>query len=189
MKLLIKGDFIMKYFVQKGFTATFQDKENCKLLYVSKTDDDFIKTPYATHMHEDCLEILFIRHGVGIHTIAGKRYEIKKGDILIHNSKVLHNHDINFDSKMSVYSCAVSNVKIEGLSENSLIPDNTNPILQSGIFRKDIEILFSIMYSQINSQNKGYQEIGNHLACSLISMIVNQITPIKNMKIARNILQ
>jgi quercetin dioxygenase-like cupin family protein len=74
-------------------------------------------------MHENYLEILFVRQGSGIHTIAGKQYKIKKGDILIHNRKVLHDHYINSDTEISIYSCAISNVKIKGLMENSLIPD------------------------------------------------------------------
>ena len=56
---------------------------NPKLLYVSKAETKDTKLPRVMHVHENRLEILFIRDGRGIHTIGGKKYHTKKGDILI----------------------------------------------------------------------------------------------------------
>ena len=90
----------MQCFVKKKFTSTFQDKKTPKLLYVCKADADLTKLPCVMHMHEDRLEILYIRHGRGIHTIGGKQYHTQKGDILIYNSGTLHDERTNPDAEM-----------------------------------------------------------------------------------------
>ena len=165
----------MQCFVKKKFTSTFQNEKTPKLLYVCKADADLTKLPCVMHMHEDRLEILYIRHGRGIHTIGGKQYHTKKGDILIYNSGTLHDERTNPDAEMSVYSCAVSKLKLEGLRENCLLPDDANPVLKSGTSSENVENIFKIMHSQIYSQNNGAEEIGHHLLQSLISIILNQL--------------
>ena len=165
----------MQCFVKKNFTSTFQNEKTPKLLYVCKADADLTKLPCVMHMHEDRLEILYIRHGRGIHTIRGKQYHTKKGDILIYNSGTLHDERTNPDAEMSVYSCAVSNLKLEGLRENCLLPDDANPVLKSGTSSEDVENIFKIMHSQIYSQNNASEEISNYLLWSLISIILNQL--------------
>ena len=165
----------MQCFVKKNFIPTFQGRKTPELLYVCKADEDLTKLPCVMHMHEDRVEILFIREGRGIHTIGGKQFNTKKGDILIYNSGTLHDERTNPNFEMSVYSCAVGNLKIDGLRENCLISDGENPVLQTGTYREEIENIFSMMYSQIYSQSSGSEEIANYLACSLISIMLNQL--------------
>jgi len=172
----------MQCFVNKDFTPTFQGTKIPKLLYVCKADADLTKLPCVMHKHDDRLEILFIRNGKGIHNIGGKQYYTKKGDILIYNSGVLHDERTNPDTEMSVYSCAVSNLKIDNLRENCLLPDDAIPVLHSGAFRQEVENIFKMMHSQIYFQKPGAEEIGAHLLCTLIAMILNQIDKPKSQK-------
>lgn len=134
------------------------------------------------HMHEDRLEILFIKQGNGIHTIGGKRYHAQKGDILIYNSGVLHDERTTLESEMSVYSCAISNLKLEGLRENCLISDCEKPVLHSGEHNLYIENLFQMMYSQIYFERNGAEEISHNLLYALITIILNQIDRDNNCK-------
>ena len=160
----------------KGNTASFfQYEKHPELLYVTKADAELTKMPCIMHMPEDHLEILFIREGKGIHTIGGKRYHTKKGDILIYNSRVLHDERTTLDAQMSVYCCAISNLKIEGSRENCLLPDGVSPVLHSGVFFEDIESIFRIMHSQLYSQNIGAENISQHMLYSLIYLILNQL--------------
>jgi AraC-like DNA-binding protein/mannose-6-phosphate isomerase-like protein (cupin superfamily) len=162
-------------FVKRNFTRTFETDKLPKLLYACKAEVDLTKLPCVMQMHEDRLEILFIRHGRGIHTIDGRQYQTQEGDILIFNSGVIHDERANPQTGMSVYNCAVTNLKLEGMRENCLIIDGANPVLRSGALRKDIESLFSMIYSQLYSQNGGAEEISNHLLCSLITIILKQV--------------
>ena len=172
----------MQCFVNKGFISAFQDGEMPKLLYVCKADADLTKLPCVMQKHEDRLEILYIREGRGVHTVGGKRYYTKKGDILIFNSGILHDERANPDSEMSVYNCAVANLKLNGLRENCLLSDEAIPVLHSGALGQEIESIFKMMHSQIYSQKVGAEEIGNYLLCALISVILNQIDKPKSQK-------
>ena len=161
--------------VKENTTSVFQYEKTPKLLYITKNDEDITKMPCAMHMHEDHLEIVFITEGKGIHTIGGKQYQTKRGDIVIYNSRVLHDERPSLDSKKSLYCCAVTNLKLEGLKENCLLPEDANPILHSGDFAEDIESIFRIMQSQLYSQNTDAENICHNMLNSLISIILNQL--------------
>lgn len=166
---------MVQRFVKKTFTPTFEDGQYPKLLYVCKADTDLTKLPCVMHKHDDRLEILYIREGRGVHTIGGRKYHTQKGDILIYNSDVIHDERTSQEVKMSVYSCAASNIKLEGLRENCLLPDDATPVLRSSYFSQDIENIFRMMHGQVDSDNPGAEEIGHHLLSSLIIMILKQV--------------
>lgn len=166
---------MVQCYVKKKFKTTFQADKMPKLLYVCKAEADQTKLPCVMHMHKDRLEILFIREGKGIHTIDGRQYNTKKGDILIYNSGVIHDECTNPDSEMSVFNCAVSNLELEGLKENCLLSEDALPILHSGSYAQDIENLFNMMHCQIYNGNIGAEEISNYLLLSIISIILKQI--------------
>ncbi len=161
--------------IKENISSAFQYEKTPKVLYITKNDAHLTKMPCAMHMHEEHLEIVFITDGKGIHTIGGKQYETKKGDIVIYNSRVLHDERASLDSKKSLYCCAVTNLKLEGLRENCLLPDGANPVLHSGDFAEDIESIFRIMQSQLYSQNIGAESICHNMLNSLISIILNQL--------------
>jgi len=165
----------MQCFVKKEITHTFEVGSLPTLRYVCKAEADLTKLPCVMHMHEDRLEILFIKHGNGIHTIGGRQYHTKEGDILIYNSHVIHDERANPGTGMSVYSCAVSNLKLKGMRDNCLIIDGANPVLPSGIFRQDIEDIFRMMYSQVYFQYAGAEETCHYLLSSLLNIILKQV--------------
>lgn len=165
----------MQCFVKKDYVPTFENEKIPKLLYVCKAEENLTKLPCVMHMHEDCLEILYIKEGKGIHTIGGRQYHTQKGDILIFNSGVLHDERTNPEAGMSVYNCAATNIKFDGLRENCLIGDKEKPVLHSGKFSEDIENLFKMMHSQVVSDEKGSEGICHYLLLALIKIIRNQI--------------
>jgi AraC-like DNA-binding protein/mannose-6-phosphate isomerase-like protein (cupin superfamily) len=166
---------MVQSFVKKEFTPTFEKGNTPQLLYVCKAEADHTKLPCVMHVHHDRLEILYIRHGRGIHTIGGRQYHTKQGDILIYNSGVIHDERTNPEAEMSVYSCGVNNVKLEGMPENCLLPEGSSPVLRSGSFSQDIEHLFRMMYNQICSGNPGAEEVSYHLLQTLLIMLLKQI--------------
>ncbi|MED1468537.1 AraC family transcriptional regulator [Bacillus salipaludis] len=166
---------MVQSFVKKEFAPTFENGKLPKLLYVCKAEADNTKLPCIMHVHHDRLEILYIRDGRGIHTIGGRQYHTKQGDILIYNSGMIHDERTNPEAEMSVYSCGVGNLKLEGLRENCLIPDGSSPVLRSGAFSQDIEDLFRMMYTQICSRNTGAEEISHHLMHTLLIMVLKQM--------------
>jgi YesN/AraC family two-component response regulator len=128
--------------------------------------------PRVLHMHEDIMEIVFIKEGSGFHLIGEKQYSVCEGDILIYNSNVLHDEYTNQDQNMSVYCCGISNLHIEGLPANHLVSQNQSYVLSSGEKREEIENLLQIMFSQVQKGEDGYEETCHYLLCALISIIL-----------------
>lgn len=124
------------------------------------------------HMHDDVIEIIFIKEGNGTHIIDGRKYRIMKGDILIYNNGVLHDEYAESEADMSVFCCGITNVKVPGLPRNHLVSGEHSCVLHSGEHRSDIESLLEMMYLQISEEKPGAEEICSYLLCALIAIIL-----------------
>lgn len=103
-----------QYFV-KDFNPTFEKGSIPKLLYICNVDPTHTSLPRTMHMHNDLLEIIFIKEGNGSHLIGERQYKTLKGDILIYNEGVLHDEYGNPDTNMSVFCLGITNVKLPWL--------------------------------------------------------------------------
>src|SRR5690606_13927293 len=91
-----RGDKLMtQYFIKNYVGSIFDNGKMPKLLYICDVDHDYTKMPRIMHSHDDIVEFVFIREGRGNHVIGGKTYETKKGDVLIYNSRVIHDEIAN----------------------------------------------------------------------------------------------
>ncbi|MFZ5967544.1 MAG: AraC family transcriptional regulator [Bacillota bacterium] len=166
---------MIQCFVKNGYVPIFENNTFPKLLHVCKAEKDDNIFPRIIHQHDDMVEIVFIKEGFGTHTIENKKYETKKGDILIYNKGVLHEERSNPEATISTYVCGFSNLKLSGLEENLLIPNNIEPVIKSGDYFHTIESIFEIMYSEILSGKKGVEETCNYLLLALIKIILRLV--------------
>ena len=155
-------------FNDKPFSCSFKEGTIPKLVSVCKAEGSFTEIPRVMHMHDDKLEIIFIRSGSGTHIIDGKEYNTKAGDILIYNSGVIHDECANPDVNMSVYCCAISDLKLNDLPLNHLVQPNMKAVVQSGDSFEEIEKIFELLYSNILKTNIRSAEISNYLLRALI---------------------
>lgn len=161
-----------QYFVKNEFDPIFEEGFTPKLLYICNVDDTYTRIPRTMHMHENILEIIFIKDGNGSHMIGGRHYHTNKGDILIYNNGVIHDEGQNSDAGMSVYCCGMTDVKLNGLPPNHLVNKEKPYVLHSGEYAKDIESLLMIMCTQITEGKHGAEEICSYLLRALISLIL-----------------
>ncbi|RBW68541.1 helix-turn-helix domain-containing protein [Bacillus taeanensis] len=161
-----------QYFVEKDLKPSFENGLIPKLLYICNVDDTYTRLPRTMHMHDDVMEIIFIKEGNGLHMIGDRHYKTRKGDILIYNTGVLHDEYANTDTKMSVFCCGVTDVKLTGLPRNHLVSKEHSYVLHSGEYARDIESLLEIMYSQISEEKHGAEEMCSYLIRALITLIL-----------------
>lgn len=166
---------MIQCFVKNSFTSSFEDNKLPKLLYICKADKNHNKLPRIMHMHDNMLEIVFIRDGSGTYIIGNKKFKTKKGDILIYNKGVLHDERSNPETDVSTYVCGITGVSIKGLKENQLISEDIEPVINSGEYFSKIESIFDIMYSELLSSGKGAEETCNYLMLSLITIVLRII--------------
>ncbi|OAS89255.1 MULTISPECIES: AraC family transcriptional regulator [Metabacillus] len=163
-----------QYFVKKDLNPSFDNSLVPKLLYICNVDDTHTRFPRTMHMHDDIMEIIFVKEGKGSHLIGDRNYKTKKGDILIYNNGVLHDEYGNGDSdtNMSVFCCGITDVKLAGLPRNHLISKEQSYVLHSGEYASNIESLLEMMYSQISKEKPGAEEICSYLLRALITLIL-----------------
>lgn len=132
------------------------------------------------HAHDFC-EIIYVVSGKGMTVINGKPYEIKANDIVIYNSKVLH-EELSDSPNFHVVFFAVDNLKIPTMPEGCLIDPKTNPIISVGDNDSILKILFETLLDEINKKDTGYKAIATHIASSIVFYILR----IKNMSTVNN---
>ncbi|MPQ26749.1 AraC family transcriptional regulator [Bacillus paralicheniformis] len=161
-----------QYFVNENFNPSFENGLIPKLLYICNVDDAYTRLPRTMHMHEDVMEIIFVKEGSGNQLIGEKVYKIAKNDILIYNNGVLHDEYANPEANLSVFCCGITNLKLSGLPENHLISSEHSCVIQSGELAASIQSLLEMMYTQISGERPGAEEICSYLLRSLITLIL-----------------
>ena len=86
--------------------------------------------PRLLHAHPDFVEALLIDEGSARFLIGDHAYEVRAGDLLVFNSGVVH--DELSDSPFGSWCIAVGGLRLPGLLENALIPENAAPVHPMG---------------------------------------------------------
>lgn len=139
-------------FVKKDFPSIFQGENIPKLLYVSKIRPDASSHPRVMHSHEDFIEIILICSGSSEYLIHDKKQIIKKGDLIIYNSGVVHDEISGPDIKIGSYCAAIGGLSMPGLRKNALIPDNAGYIFPTGENFDSIRTLLEMMFHSLSTE-------------------------------------
>lgn len=145
-----------------------QKEKTPELLYMSRINAEDCVHPRIMHAHENFVEILLVRDGEGYYMIDGKRYQVKKGDLILLNSGVIHDEH---GSKVSNYACAVSNILKTGLRENAIIRDSQIPVIPAGDSFGVIDGILSQMFYLLCGNLPGAEECCQHLLNALLTQI------------------
>ncbi len=121
------------------------------------------------HMHEDFIEIKFVVSGTGPNIVGNEICYPQAGDIVIHDSKVLHDESLILGSNCSTFCLTVRGLKLPGQRENSLLPEGSRPIFPSGTMAEDFQYLYPAV--QKYASMEGGLPIANQLAKSIVYMV------------------
>ena len=126
----------------------------------------------SMHLHEDRLELNFILSGNGTHVVGGELCNVQAGDVLIHNSGVLHDESLMLGSEIDAWCIAVTNLKLPALEVNELLPKNFNPRIPCQAVADELAALYPLIH-RYAQQSNGYQ-IANSLARAVV-LIVREV--------------
>lgn len=128
-------------------------------------------TMFASHNHEDELEISLITEGNGVRLSGEKRYSIQKGDLLIYNPGVLHEENTERGNTLN-YACMIQGMKLTDLPSNVLLPEGEYPVLHTENQFEILKTLFELICLQLQERPVGFAETVNGLTYTLITVIV-----------------
>ncbi|MBI0579331.1 AraC family transcriptional regulator [Neobacillus cucumis] len=126
---------------------------------------------FPSHKHDDLSEMVFISEGEGTFMINNKRYNAKKGDILIYNAGVIHEEYSNPTNPLKTYFCGVTNLAIDGLKELCIIPFELDPVISTNKYSNQFETYFSNIFEESSLQAEEFDIICKGLLSSIIALI------------------
>lgn len=155
------------------------DKRTPRMLFISSWDHQSKEIPRNLHRHEEIVEISYVSSGHGICELNGTFFPITAGDLVICNSRVLHDEFID-SSNMKLFAVAATGIRIEGLRENSLIPDHMSPIFKLGERSEEFQTMVNLLFLQANSDSYRKTEICQRLFQAFYLMTLDVIDQTKS---------
>lgn len=141
-----------------------------KLEYIGTVSNDPQWT-FPLHEHENICEILFILDGEGRMIINSDVHYVKKGDIIVFNSKTLHEEFSCSHSPIEFIYFGIRSLQIEGLEKNTILSDTCNPIVNMDDYYDSIKTILLFVYKEFLEKEKGYEKICTEQLSSIIRLI------------------
>lgn len=144
-----------------------------RLISASKMDFEFKSIhPRLLHKHDAFLEILFVRNGRGVYSVNEERYAVSAGDIIINNANTLHDEEPNNSSNLNMYGITISNIQINGLPPNTLVPHEASPIFSAEEYADNIESMMSMIYIMLATEPDACIKVCYYLTMALLSQLL-----------------
>jgi AraC-like DNA-binding protein len=157
-------------YVKRDYQPAFTQDTMPRLLYVSRRRLSDQTRPRLLHAHPDFVEILLIEEGSAKFLIGEDTYEVQEGDLLIFNSGVVHDEQ----SELPFGSCcvAVGGLRLPGLRENALVPDDVPPVFHVGDELADLRAIYDIMYRYLSADRPDCEVFCHRLMLALLDRVL-----------------
>lgn len=127
-----------------------ENKAQPQLAYVSQVSESNGPFVRFMHMHPQTVELILITEGDGEYFIGDRIYPVRKGDLVIYNSQVVHDEYLESGRPIGTICCGINNISCPGLRENVLIPDDIVPVIPLYHHYATVEKLMSSVFTVIN---------------------------------------
>ena len=155
-------------FVKRNIKPVFTGENDPRLLYVSHVKPDHNSHPRILHSHEDHIEILLICGGGSHFLIHNRKYSLKAGDLVIYNSKIVHDDLTGPDTGITYYCVAVGGLHMPGLRENALISDEIGYVFPAGVHFGAMEEICRMMFDSLSHDENGAEPFCQSLTHALL---------------------
>lgn len=129
-----------------------ENKTLPQLVYVSQvseSDGPFVR---FMHMHPQTVELILITEGEGEYFIGDRIYPVRKGDLVIYNSQVVHDEYLESGRPIGTICCGINHIDCPGLRENALIPDDLVPVIPLYHHYETVMKIMSSIFTIINQR-------------------------------------
>lgn len=127
--------------------------------------------PWSMHSHDDLCELVLIWEGEATYFIGGQEYRVRRGDLLVYNSGVVHDERCGVSAPVSSYCCSMSGLKLRGLRENAFLPEDACPVFPAGAHLEALRDTMSLMFDALSSGVDGCEPYCNHLLLGVLSRV------------------
>ena len=166
-------DLQVQCLVKRDFQPVFTPDNMPRLLYISRRAPSDNAHPRLLHAHPDFAEAMLVHSGQARFLIGEKTYDIQGGDLMLFNSGVVHD-ELTGGADGAIDSCCVAfaGLRLPGLRENALIPDDAPAVYHVGAELEDLWTLYDMMYRYLSADQPGCEAFCHHLLLSLLGRIL-----------------
>ena len=157
-------------FVKHDAENLFSGENLPRLLYVSRQRLDASRHPRIMHAHEDYTEVVLITEGSSRYLIDHRQYEVKKGDLLVYNPGIVHDEVAGEGAEMETWCVAVGGLKMPGIRENALLPDDMGCVFHVEALFDQMSTLCEMMFQLLSGKYVGAATYCHGLILSFLSM-------------------
>lgn len=161
---------MLQRFAKKNFTPPFALSQTPRLAYISRAPSESGVSARVMHAHPDLVEFVLITAGQGEYSVGGRRYQIRRGDLLVYNSGVIHDETLGESDGLCNLCCAVAGLAIDGLRPNAFLAERQRPLfhLEEADFQA-IRQFYELMFDLLVSGRAGGEESCHYLMLALLT--------------------
>lgn len=163
---------MIQCFVKRNRQSSFAEGTEPRLISASNIHLDYAHHTRVLHKHEDLFELLFVRSGSTTYIIENQEYAIKRGDIVICNSGVLHDELIQENDMICSYSLAIDRLQIDGLPQNHLIAEESNPIVNTSDYYETFNGTLRLIFDLLAANQDGVEEACHYMMMSVLTLLL-----------------
>lgn len=126
------------------------------------------------HKHDDALELFYVMKGEGQYIVAGKKYFVQSGNLVICNAGIMHGEEPFRRHNMESYCCVLQGVSLQGLAPNTLSKPEQNPVLYFSDDRAVVEHILLALY-MLDRQDIDHKTALGQLANALLSIVYDKL--------------
>lgn len=136
------------------------------------------------HMHEHELELFFVFSGEGQYMVDGVSYQVRQGDLVICNARVLHGEEPSKRRQMHSYSIALTDVCTDTLPDNHLTEEQEPPVLCCGALSEQVGQMMKLIYL-LQSRQGHLSQVCAHTAHALLLLVYDLLSSRKRQTASR----
>lgn len=122
------------------------------------------------HRHEGEAELVLVLDGYGRQVIGGETYLTGAGDLIFHNSGVMHEDDSRANTDCHTLCCVFSGLHAEGLAPGALIAPGRRPVVQAGAQFHILRAMFGLVYERLKTGDPYDRRIAQDIAAPLVML-------------------
>ncbi|MGI6176496.1 MAG: AraC family transcriptional regulator [Christensenellales bacterium] len=126
---------------------------------------------HPMHAHDNIADIVLVTGGSGTLYYNNRKYATQKGDLLVFNMDTLHGEVSDAEDPRRSISISFTNIKINGLPYNHILPESVFPVLKTGDMFEVIYELILLMKKEFEKKAPGFAVAGQQFAVCLLSLM------------------
>ena len=151
------------------------DSFNPRVLYtIKKKFSDTSIVPYHNH---DFISMIYVLSGACTYNINDSLYHVKKGDMIICNPGVNHGKIMNSGEEIMEFHIGLTNVTLEGLPRNFLIPCDACPVMVISRLEQEIIKCYSDIFLEQEKFEPGSEAMLKIHVMKLVVTFLKAISP------------